>query len=186
MEYSRCKACGYVIEARRVRDRCPACGAPAAQFEPYVERLGEKRLRILRLGVHPVIVHVPQAFAAFLTLLCAALAVLGPGSLRDALYDTTLTLATVLPLSVVAAFAAGLFDGKVRFRRVTTPLLVRKMVAGVAFLALSFAAAVLALSAGLDEHSILAPFAALEALALGAGAVLGAWGSSLTGAALPG
>ena len=184
--YVRCKACGYIMETGRLKERCPACGVPAKQFEPYEEKVSEKRKRILDLHIHPVIVHLPQAFSAFLVVLAAVLALLGEGDLRRTFLSCARVLAGVLPLSVVAAFAAGLLDGKIRFRRVTTPILVRKMVTGALFFATSFAAAFLALFTGLDGASGLLPFAVLSLLSLGTASLLGVWGSSLMNAKFPG
>ncbi len=186
MEYVRCKSCGYIMEAGALGDFCPACGVPAKQFEPYVERISASRLKILHMHIHPVVVHMPQAFSAFLVVLAALLFFTGTGALRDALYETTLVLAAVLPLSVAAAFGAGMLDGKIRFRRLSTILLRRKMMAGATFFVLSSIAAFLALSVGLADSRVLAGFLVLEAASLGAGAVLGIWGSSLINAAFPG
>ncbi|HCM28688.1 MAG TPA: rubrerythrin [Treponema sp.] len=186
MEYVKCKACGYIMEARKVGDKCPACGVPAKQFEPYIEKVSEKRLRILKMHIHPVIVHMPQAFAAFLTVLAVLLLLTGAGTIHDALYDTALVLAACLPLAVAVAFAAGILDGKIRFRKLTTPLLLRKMIAGAAFFVFSAAAAGLAFAAGLNGTAPLSGFLVLEAASLGAGALLGIWGTGLMTAAFPG
>ncbi len=184
-EYMRCKSCGYIMEARRVGKVCPACGVPAKMFEPYAEKVSAKRKRILDLHIHPIVVHLPQAFAALLIVLAAALAIFGESAFRTVLFDTTRLLAALLPLSVVAAFAAGLLDGKTRFRRVTTPILVRKMVTGALFFATSFAAAALALFTPLDMTTI-AAFAFLELLSFVAAVLLGYWGFGLIFASFPG
>jgi rubredoxin len=183
--YVKCKACGYVMEAGALKDRCPACGVPAKQFEPHEEKVSEGRKRILDLHIHPVVVHMPQAFAATLVLLALALAALGGTALGPALADTIKVMGALLPIFVLAAFAAGQLDGKIRFRRVSTPLLVRKMAVGALFFALSLAGAALALFSPL-EGGTLAAFGVAEALGLGCGAVLGIWGSSLMGAKFPG
>jgi hypothetical protein len=101
------------------------------------------------------------------------------------LLDSTRFLAALLPLSVAAAFAAGVLDGKTRFRKATTPLLVRKMIVGALFFAFSLAGAALALFTPLDSTS-LGPFAALAILALASGTLLGVWGSTLMDAVFPG
>lgn len=186
MEYVKCKACGYIMEAGKLGDACPACGVPAKQFEPYVEKISEGRLRLMKLDIHPVVVHLPQAFAVSLTMLPVALFALGSGPLYRMLYDTTLVLAAVLPFSVVAAFAAGLFDGKLRFRKLKALLLRRKMAAGTLFFILSAAAACIAFAVGLQSTGVLAVFFVCEAASLGMGALLGIWGATLTHAAFPG
>jgi rubredoxin/small-conductance mechanosensitive channel len=184
--YVKCKACGYIMEAGKVGDKCPACGVPAKQFEPWEEKLSPSRKRILDLHIHPVIVHMPQAFAAFLVVIAAALAIFGEGEPRASLLGCARVLGAMLPLTVIAAMAAGIFDGKVRFRRVNTPLLIRKMIFGALFFAMSFAAAFLALFTGLENTTTLLPFAVLEALSLFCGALLGIWGSGLMNAKFPG
>jgi rubredoxin/uncharacterized membrane protein YqaE (UPF0057 family) len=182
----KCKACGYIMEEAKLGTVCPACGVPAKQFEAFDDRLSEKRRKILSLHLHPVIVHLPQGFAAFLVLLAVLLALLGAGSLRESVLAATRVMSVVLPLGVLLAFGAGLFDGKIRFKRVTTPILVKKMFAGASFFILSTAAASIALFVGLDGGLALLGFGLLEFLGLGAGALLGIWGTGLVVAHFPG
>jgi rubredoxin len=184
-QYVKCKACGYIMEASKVRAVCPACGVPAKLFEPYEERIDEKRKRLLDLHIHPIVVHLPQAFAVTLVALSAGLAILADGSLRTILYNSTQVLAILLPLAVAAAFAAGALDGKTRFRKLTTPLLIRKMVIGAIFFATSLAAAALALFTPLISPAI-APFALLELLSLFCAIRLGYMGFGLLSSRFPG
>jgi hypothetical protein len=181
----RCKACGYIMEGSRLGDKCPACGVPAKQFEPYEDKVSEKRRRLLDLHVHPIVVHIPQAFSPFLVLLGLALAV-ATGDLRVVVLDAARVLALTLPLSVILAFAAGVFDGKLRFRRTSTPILVRKIVVASIFLAASIAGALLAVLTGLDGPGSLVPFIALQAIGLAAAVFLGFLGFPLIVAKFPG
>jgi hypothetical protein len=173
------------MEASKVGKFCPACGVSSKVFEPYEERISEERKRVLDLHIHPIIVHLAQALAPMLVILAAALAVIGEGSLKSALLDTTRVLAAFLPVAVVLAFVAGLIDGNLRFHKVSTPLLVKKMVVGALFFLVSLGAAGLALFAGLDGIGI-APFAVLELLALVAAVLLGNWGFGLLSSRFPG
>lgn len=182
----RCKTCGYVMEAGKVGDKCPACGVSAKQFEPYDDKLSDGRRLLMSLDIHPVVVHLPQAFAASLVVLALLLAVLAEGPFRVELFHAATVLGAALPFAVVAAFAAGLFDGKLRFRRVTTPILIRKMIVGSCFFLASLAGGGLIVFAGLDSRRALAGFAVAEILSLAAGSALGIWGSRLVGARLPG
>jgi rubredoxin len=184
-QYVKCKACGYIMEASKVKTLCPACGVPAKLFEPYEERIDEKRKRLLDLHIHPIIVHIPQAFSATLVVLAAGLAILSDGSLRTVLFNSTQFLAILLPFAVAASFAAGALDGKTRFRKLTTPLLVRKMVIGAIFFAASLAAAALALFTPLISPS-LAPFAILELFSLLCAIRLGYLGFGLLSSRFPG
>jgi rubredoxin len=57
-ELIRCKACGYVMEADKLKDVCPACGMSSRVFEPYRERVALNRLFILSLDLHPIAIHL--------------------------------------------------------------------------------------------------------------------------------
>ena len=82
--------------------------------------------------------------------------------------------------------AAGVFDGKIRFRRATTPLLVRKMVTGTAVFLETLAAAALLFAVGLDPLWVRIVIAVLLGIALGGVAVLAKIGGGLRGAKQPG
>ncbi len=184
-EYMRCKACGYIMEASKLKDKCPACGVPASQFEAFKPRMSEKRKRILDLHAHPVIVHFPQAFAAGLVIIAILLAFIGEGAVKTALLGAAASLSVSLPLFVLAAFAAGILDGKIRFRKLRTPILVRKMIIGALFFAFSLGGAAYGAFTGLGPGALL-PFALFELLSLGAGTLLGLLGSGLLEAGFPG
>ncbi len=185
-QYVRCKACGYIMEADKVRDVCPACGVPAKAFEPYEEKISEKRKKVLDLHIHPIVVHLSQAMAPMLVVFAAALALLGEGIVKTALLQTSLVLAVCLPLSVILSVAAGLYDGNLRFRKVTTPLLVRKIFVGSAFFVVSTLAAILALFSGLASPLALSGFAVLEIASLVAAVLLGNMGFGLLFSRFPG
>ena len=148
-DYVRCKACGYIMERSKLGDKCPACGVSATMFEPYDDKLSEKRRRLLDIHVHPIVVHFPQAFAAFLA-------------------------------------AAGIFDGKLRFRRLDTPSLRRKMLFGGIFFFLACAQALVVLVAGLETDASLAAFTLLDAAGLAVAVKLGLLGAPLFVAKFPG
>lgn len=185
MEYVRCKACGYIMEASRLGTVCPACGVPAAQFESWTSPVKPGRKRILDLHIHPVIVHFPQAYAASLVLFAILLAVLPMGKLSGFLQITSLILALLLPVCGLAAWISGAVDAKLRFRKLRAPLLVRKLIVGGLFVLSSLGGGLAALLLGLSGPG-LGIFAILEVLSLGFGTLLGLWGSGLTGAAFPG
>ncbi len=115
----RCKACGCVTNEGTVKDIFPACGVPAKMFEPYTHPVSLKRRRILELHSHPVLVHFPQAFAITLFLL-ALTAFFVQNNLQEMLFSTINVLSFLLSFSVAAAIATGFWDGKIRFRRITT------------------------------------------------------------------
>ena len=94
-------------------------------------------------------------------------------------------LGAFLPIAVIAAFVAGIIDGNLRFHKVTTPLLIRKMVFGALFFRDLAGGPALALFTGLDATT-LAPFAVLEILSLVAAVLLGTWGFGLLSSRFPG
>ncbi len=138
----RCKSCGYVIEANKLGDVCPACGVPRTMLETWTDPVSPKRRRALDLDLHPIVVHFPVAFAAS-ALVVAVFVLAFPAVLAVVAQSLHYVFVAVLPLMVIAGLASGLYDGKLRFRRVTTPLLKRKIRLASIFLAFSLAAAVI-------------------------------------------
>lgn len=181
----RCKACGYIMDGAKVSDFCPACGVPAKQFEPFDDRIKEERRRILDLHIHPVIVHAPQAFALSLILLPIGL-VVAAGDLRNMCLDTARLMGAALPITVLAAFIAGIFDGKIRFRKTNTPLLKKKKFVGGLFFVISLAICTLSLFTNLEDLGPIVAFEGLALLAMGCGAWLGFVGTPLAIAKFPG
>lgn len=181
----RCKACGYVTYEGRIKDVCPACGVPAKMVEPYTDPVAEKRRRILRLHIHPIIVHFPQAFA-FTLFILAVLYFVAPLQMNEGLYCTIQVLSSALPFSLILALLTGLYDGKTRFRRVTTPFLKKKIIFGLSFLFTSILIAVASFTLQLSSLSAMALFTMLTIIAVGFSIALGLIGSELMEAKLPG
>lgn len=181
----RCKACGFITDKDKIKDVCPACGVPAKMFEPYKYMVSVKRRRILDLHTHPVLVHFPQAFSVLLFLLAFA-AFFVPAFLQEMLASTARVLSVLLPFFLVAAIAAGLLDGKIRFRKVTTPLLKKKIILSLIFFLTSVVMAALALKGQFfmaPEHLF---FTVLAGVIMLCGAFLGLIGGTLLDAKFPG
>ena len=68
-ELVRCRPCGFVIEADKLGDVCPACGMPRKVFEPYRERVSRNRLILLNFDLHPIAIHLSQALVIAIPLL---------------------------------------------------------------------------------------------------------------------
>ena len=183
--FVRCKACGYITSEKRVGTVCPACGVPAKMFEPYKHPVSIQRRRILDLHTHPVAVHFPQAFA--LTLLMLSVAVFFvPESIKSDLTSTARVLSWLLPFFVLVSIATGLVDGKLRFRKVTTPLLKKKLFLGLMLLFTSIALFALALSEQMFVSTLHAVFILLTVIAVACGALLGMIGGQIMDAKFPG
>jgi hypothetical protein len=146
-ELLRCKSCGYVIEANRVGDVCPACGVARKMMESWKDPVSDHRRMLLWLDIHPVIDHFSVSFAACAFVL-ALFVLLFPQLFRETATGIMRGFVGVLPVAVLASFITGLFDGKVRFRRTTTPMLKKKQAVGIVFFVATAAAAVLMYAVG--------------------------------------
>lgn len=181
----RCKACGFVTDTGKIKDVCPACGVPAKMFEIYTHPVSLKRRRILDLHTHPVLVHFPQAFSLTLFLLSVAI-LFAPAKIQDDLTSTIRVLSFLLPFFVVGAIATGLMDGKLRFRKVTTPLLKKKIILSLVFFITSIVLAALALSGQFLTAPIHVAYTLLTVVTSLCGALLGLIGGKLLDAKFPG
>jgi ribosomal protein L37E len=181
----RCKACGYVTKEGKIKDVCPACGVPAKMFEPYADPVSEKRRQLLGLHIHPIMVHFPQAFAITLFLLMV-FSYFASIKIKWILFDAIIVISFLLPCSVILAFLTGLFDGKIRFRKLTTPFLKRKIIIGLFFLIISISLAYLAFSEGLSASPLHEYFILLTIIAVACGTGLGLLGVKMLEAKFPG
>ncbi len=179
----RCKACGYVAADAKIGDVCPACGLPRTVFEEFEDKISPKRKRIIDLHLHPIAVHFPQALATLVPLfIVAGWWILKPSLAIDVL-NSARVLAVLLPFSVLGAIAAGIIDGKTRFKKLSTPLLVRKIVIGSVLLLLSVAVCVLVLLPNLGQWAVYAVLA-LSLACVGCEILLGNIGAGLMSAFL--
>ena len=181
-EYLRCKTCGYVADARRVRAACPACGAARKALESWKDPAGPGRRAILSLSIHPVVDHFAVSFAASAFVLSLA-ALLLPGV--TTVTDLLRALAGVLPVAVVAAFVTGLIDARARLRRTTGAVLGRKKIIGLVLFVLSAAAAVLLYAVDQTQPWVIGVVALLLGLCTLCTVMLGRIGTSLLSVILP-
>lgn len=134
--YLRCRACGLIIEESDLGDTCHACGVKSVAFEPYRMTVSDRRRSFLELHLHPILVHFPQAFAVAIAGF-AVLSRLVPAPYETALLTTVQVLTIFLAPSVLGAMAAGIIDGRVRFKKLGTTFLVRKIIVGVLLFGIS-------------------------------------------------
>jgi len=138
----QCGVCGYIDEDSKIKQVCPACGAPLSSFQHFEYGINEKRLSNLNLHLHPILVHFPISIAtlSFLFLLIAFF--MGSEANRQwILLEKIISL--ILPFSIIAAMAAGLFDAKSRLRDVVGSIQKQKIQLGVYFLVVSCISAIL-------------------------------------------
>ncbi|MDP4088959.1 MAG: rubredoxin-type Fe(Cys)4 protein [Bacillota bacterium] len=180
-----CKVCGFIMEEKELKDVCPACGVPKTAFVEYKSKVSEKRSAILDLHFHPITVHFPEAIAVFLVGFTVLSFIFGGGFGAD-LMTTNLILAYFFPVTVVIASATGVYDGKVRFKKLTPPWLKIKIFLGTALFVVSLI--VLCLFLGTDYTSSggrLLIFL-FSTIGLGLSVALGKMGGRLIHAVMPG
>ena len=135
-ELVRCKACGFVMEAGKLKDVCPACGLSAKVFEPYRERVALNRLFVLSLDLHPITIHLSQTFV-FLIPFLLILTNFFPDLNRE-MFGNVLTFSFyAFPLTLIAAVATGIIDGLFRFKTLTPPLLRLKIIFSICIIILA-------------------------------------------------
>lgn len=135
-KWVKCSVCGYVMGGDFPGEECPVCGALKAAFEPYIDRVSPKRRKFLNLHLHSIVVHFPQAFSVFMLFSAVMLLVL-KDPLKTEFFATLKVLSIFLPLSVVAGIVSGVMDARIRFKRLSTIILKRKITAAVFFLVFS-------------------------------------------------
>ncbi len=137
-KYVRCKVCGYIMEESELKEACPACGLPKTVFEAYTKKISPQRKFLLDQHLHPIAIHFPQVFILLIVVM-PLLSLIVSEPWRAEFLIIAKWAIYVLPVTVLGGFLSGLFDGKLRFKRLTTPLLMNKMIVGLIFQLLSVA-----------------------------------------------
>jgi rubredoxin len=184
-KYVRCKACGYITREGKLGDRCPACGAPKAAFEPYDDPMSARRRALLRLDLHPVSVHFPVSLTSVVLVFLILSAFLS-GRAHAMLADTVKTLVLLLPALAIVAGIAGIIDGRTRFRKIKNSMILKRKILGACLLFVVLTAqTVIIWVAGFGGAGI-AGAAVLGAIAVGIIVVLALMGRDIRVAAFPG
>ncbi len=127
-KYEICRVCGYVRTVSK-GGRCPACGVRDSAFVPFQHKASFKRRIFLKLDVHPVAVHFTITYTAVSALLFVLLLFID--EILEVPIQGILDLQiTLLPLLIASGGITGLIDGKIRFKKIKTPYLLRKIVLG--------------------------------------------------------
>lgn len=179
-ELVRCRPCGFVMEADKLGDVCPACGMPRKVFEPYRERVSRNRLMLLNFDLHPIAIHLSQSLVIAIPLLAIIMKLFThfqPELLKSVLVFSVF----VFPFTLILAIITGVIDGLTRFKTLATPLLRVKIIFSLIILSLSVA---LFFVAPHENYYVLT--IVLSILSLAAGVRLGLWGKKLINVILPG
>ncbi len=179
-ELVRCRPCGYVIEADKLGDVCPACGMPRKVFEPYRERVSRKRLMLLNFDLHPIAIHLSQALVMAIPILIL-IANLFKQFQPELLKNVIIFSVFIFPFTLVLAIITGIIDGLTRFKTLATPILRVKIIFSTIILILSVALLITAQKENLYPLTL-----TLSLLTFGAGFRLGLWGKQLINVILPG
>lgn len=175
--YIKCTVCGFIGEDSKIKQVCPACGAPLSSFEHYEYGINEKRLSNLSMHLHPVLVHFPISIAtlSFIVLLVAFFMKAGT---NQAWILIEKIISILLPFTIIAAMATGLFDAKSRLRDAIGRLQRQKIKLGTFFLVTACISAILI---NYEVFSLLGKIAILILSVLGIvfSAMLGKRGASL-------
>jgi len=134
MNKKRCKACGYITtEDFKI---CPLCGVPETAFEDYKDPVSNRRSKLLRLHIHPILLHFPQAITSMIAALCLFIFII-PESYKTVILNSIFVLNIFLAPSVFASYLSGAFDAKIRFKKLTTPYVRRKLITGIVLFIIS-------------------------------------------------
>jgi hypothetical protein len=179
-ELVRCRPCGFVMEADKLGNVCPACGLPRKVFEPYRERVSLNRLMLLNIDLHPIAIHLSQSLVIAIPLLVILTKLFS--SFQPEVLKNVLTFSVfVFPFTLVLAIITGIVDGLTRFKTLATPLLRVKIIFSLIILALSVAIFFVAPHEDLYILTLI-----LSILSLTSGIRLGLWGKKLINVILPG
>ncbi len=179
-ELLRCRPCGFVIEADKLGDVCPACGMPRKVFEPYRERVSRNRLKFLNFDLHPIAIHFSQTLVMaipVLVIITTLFRQFQPELLKEVLFFSVV----IFPFTLILAIITGIIDGLTRFKTLATPILRVKIIFSLIILCLSVALFFTTPVGKLYPLTIV-----LSILSFGAGFQLGLWGKKLINVILPG
>ncbi|MBN2246138.1 MAG: hypothetical protein JW755_09865 [Candidatus Aminicenantes bacterium] len=174
----KCRVCGYVLEKMDPPDICPACGVKGKIFEEYDHPISKKRRIALELNIHPILVHFPVAFA-FSLFLINLLLCLNIFKEPSALTAVQGVIIWVLPFVALLAALGGMYDGKLRFKRMKTPHLKKKMVLSLSFVFVSALLLVIQVFFSLDRATYNFIFLIFSLIISGLAVLLGFIGGRL-------
>jgi len=173
----KCAVCGYIGEDSEIKQVCPACGAPLSSFEHFEYGINEKRLSNLSLHLHPMMVHFPFSIAT-LSFVVLIVAFFMKADTNQAWILIEKIISILLPFTIIAAMATGLFDAKARLRDAIGRIQRQKIALGTFFLV---TACILAILINYEVFSVFGIIAILILSVLGIvfSAMLGKRGASL-------
>lgn len=182
--YLRCRVCGFVMDETHLKELCPACGVKKTAFVEFKYPISEKRQSILSLHLHPISVHFPEAISVF-SVGFLFLSFITTGSFSTDLITVVRTLTFFFPLTILIASLTGIYDAKIRFKKLSPPYLKIKLYLGIA-LFISSLLTIFILQTNFSTFAGKSIFMFLSLINLIISAVLGRIGGSLIDSQMPG
>ena len=181
----KCKVCGFVTKRKTLPDLCPACGFKGKVFEEFEPDVSAKRRKALELHVHSAVVHFPIAVITYMFFV--NLFVLVEVIPWHSVFAASLkAMVWLLPFVTLMGMLSGLYDGKLRFKKISTPLLKKKFFLSVLLILISITLFVLQYTLELDPSFYSLLILAFSCALLGIAALLGLIGGTLLGSKVRG
>src|SRR5271157_241152 len=180
--YWICRLCGFIYKGKSP-PVCPACGAPATSFVPFKMMAEEKRVKLLKMDLHPIATHFAVGGAMLLTFVFLVSLIFGNSILNVQVgYGGVLDFFVIWqPLFTIVTFLAGIMDGKLRYKKLQTQFLKRKIFLGVGMLASSILVLIFHFTSASGTNLALKVLELIFILAtLGCAGMLGMIGGQLT------
>ena len=152
-QYVICRVCGYIEEASKANEACPACGFPPTvwmEFKP--RRLNEKRERLLDLHLHPICVHFPIV-ATTGSFFVPIIALFTSPEVSQNLFNIVTWVTMLLPFLVILGGVSGAIGGQMRYKTLKAKYMKEKIYLSIAYFILSCVQAYLAFTQGVNADN---------------------------------
>lgn len=174
----KCKVCGFIVKRTTLPELCPACGFKGKIFEEFEPTVSEKRRKALELHAHSALIHFPIAVITYIFFI--NLFILANVIPWHSVFAASLkAMVWLLPFVVLIGMLSGLYDGKLRFKKINTPLLKKKLLLSILLIAVSMSLFVLQYVLELDRSSFSLLILAHSIVLLGFVTILGLIGGTL-------
>lgn len=174
----KCKVCGFVLKSKTLPELCPACGFKGKIFEEFEPTVSAKRRKALELHAHSALVHFPIAVITYIFFI--NLFILAKVILWHSVFAASLkAMVWLLPFVTLFGMLSGLYDGKLRFKKINTPLLKKKILLSILLILISISLFVLQYVLELDQSAYNLLILAFSIVLLGIVTILGLLGGTL-------
>jgi len=174
----KCKVCGFVTKGKALPELCPACGFKGKIFEEFEPIVSAKRRKALELHAHSALVHFPIAVITYIFFInLFILAKIIPW--HSVFVGSLEAMVWLLPFVTLFGMLSGLYDGKLRFKKINTPLLKKKILLSLLLILVSISLFVLQYVLELDQSVYSLLILAFSIVLSGIVTILGLLGGTL-------